>query len=156
MLRLIFIVFGVFAIIPVLIADSGSRLKIAIYAAGFTMLISLFCAMIIVSLGYIEFLREKIFFEIKPYKMIREKATNADFVFSSVWFFSKRHYHFEIDGAHYTAIYFNNIVKTAYGDALLILKDIPDAEEKMAHLINYKIRNLDEAGLIDELKNIGK
>jgi hypothetical protein len=152
-IRFLLIVFGTLSGILVLLA-TGNRLVPAVYAICFTLCVSSFCFFLIVALGYIEYVRENRFFKTSPYRLIAEKATTSAFVFGSVWFFSKRHYHFAIDGEHFIVIYFNNIIKTGYGNALLVFADLPGTDQKIMHLINYKATKLDENSLIKQLKNI--
>lgn len=153
MLRFFLIAFGVLASIPVFLTDSDKYVA-ATYAIVFTLSLSLCLTLLIGVLGYVEYVREERFFTSYPYHIIKKRAEKIEFVFNSIWNFSKRHYKFEIDDEKYVAIYYNDVIKTVYGNSLVILKEKPGSKELFAHQIDYKSRTLQESDLVTELKNL--
>jgi hypothetical protein len=153
MFRLLLIVFGVLASIPVFLTFTDIGYIVVLYAGSFALGISFFCTLLIVFLGLIENLREEKFFGTKPFGLIREKSTKIEYVFQSKYFFSKKHYSFSLDGDTYEAVFYSDVVKTIYGDTLVIKKN-PGTDEVTEHWIEYKKQTFDEKSLINELKKI--
>jgi hypothetical protein len=151
--RLLLIVFGFLASIPVFLTFTDIGYSVILYAGSFALGISFFCTLLIVAFGLIENFREKRFFNTKPYRLIREKSTKIEYIFKSKYYFSKKHYFFSLDGDHYEAVFYADVVQTIYGNALVVKKN-PETHEASEHWIEYKKQRFDENSLINELKKI--
>ncbi|MGH2665517.1 hypothetical protein [Flavobacterium sp.] len=152
--KLLLLFFGVFALLLILFAYALQGVIVIIYPLIFTIVLTIFCVLIITFLEYLRTIKETAFFKKTPYKVIEEKLIAIDFIQNSKYSFFKKHRIFKIDDFKYEAVFYSNVVRNEFGNALVILKEIHTEERCVFHIIDYKKQVFDEFSLINELKKI--
>lgn len=118
-----------------------------------SIVVALFCTLVIFVLEVIRTAQEKRFFEKYPYNFI-ENNTVEKVLVKERFSLYKLYRIFVIDQIKYEAVFYSDVVRNKFGNALLIYKEFKEEEKIVAHLIEYKKCNFNESSLLEELKNI--
>ena len=121
-------------------------------ATIFTLCVSVGCTLVIAVLLTILSIKENVFFSRYPFNLIGKRTLKSEFLRDSkLEFFAKNRF-FTVDDVNYQAVYYSDVLRNAYGNALLI-KTTDAFGERYARVIDYKKKHLDEGGLIAEIKS---
>jgi len=155
-LKLLLLIFGIFALIIIVVAYFQKGIIIVKYPLIFTISTSLFCTATVFFLEYLRSIKENKFFKKSPYNLIQNKTLETNYIQESKYDFFKKHRIFKLDDIKYTAIFYSDIVRNPFGNSLVIIKEINEEEKSIFHIIDYKRQHFDEFSLVNELNKICK
>jgi hypothetical protein len=124
-----------------------------LYPVATALSLGVFCTLLIFFLELRRTYQENKFFNKEPYCLI-EKLTIEKKYIKDKFSFYKLHRVFEIENVKYEAVFYSDVIKEIYGNALVIVKETNEKDKCILHIIDYKKRKFDKDSLLEELKNI--
>lgn len=152
--KVLLVVFGFFSIILLAIAyfyQNAFPLKLVI---GFTLATAIVCTLAVVFLEYLRTVKENNLFKKTPYNSIEELMFKIELRQDSKYDLFKKHRFIRLEQDNYEIIFYSDILRNEFGNALVIIKEAKEKQEAAFHLIDYKKQKFTKSSLFDELKKI--
>ncbi|WP_417352352.1 hypothetical protein [Flavobacterium alkalisoli] len=138
----------------IMLLTGNLRLKLLLFVAVLSIAIALFIPLYLLFLFSIGDYKEKRFFSKSPYDYIERNLIEHKYDKESSRFsLYKKRLVFNHKGTTYSAIYYTDVYRNYYGNALLIIKH-EDDDTNIVSSIEYKNQELSEKEFIEELENI--
>ncbi len=150
--KLLFIIFGIFALIISLISFLTQGIIVIIHPIVLTFSLTIFCTLVSYIIYYIKEKREVKFFSKNPYSEIEKYMIEKKQVFQDKYDFPRNIRIIEIDSIIYEVLYFDDFFKVPVSN-VLIINNILNKESE-PYMLNYKKQKFTNSELLDLIKTI--